>query len=315
MSLSKKLGVLSEVMKPSNIVIDDSQIYITENTSIYIYSLNDLKFKKKFGKVGEGPKEFKNFVVITPGPDHLLINSLGKISFYTKDGVFKKEIKTKAGIGSALFLPIKEGFIGRGVRQENKIFYITINFYDSGLKKGKELYRMKSPFQQSGKIELLSRTFVYKTHENIIFVAGKEGFIIDVLDHTGKLLFFINQKYEKRKFTPADEKKFRDYFQTRFKAQYEAVKNRISFPNYYPEIIDFFITDNKIYVLTWKWEKEKIEFLIFNLKGKLIKKNFIPFVFQNALQAYPWAIKKGNLYQIIEDEDTEEWELHISEIK
>ena len=48
---------LAEVAKPGQIVVDDRQVYITENTTVFIYSLPDLKLKKKFGRLGEGPQD------------------------------------------------------------------------------------------------------------------------------------------------------------------------------------------------------------------------------------------------------------------
>lgn len=313
--LAEKLAALSEIMKPTAMSLDDDQIYITENITIYIYSLKDFKLKKKFGKPGEGPEEFKNFVSVKPLKEHLLINSMGKVSYFKKDGTFIKELKVGAGMFSRVFFPLEQGFIGRGMTMEDKVIYVTINFFDADLNKGKELYRMKSPQQQGGKIELLTQIFSYRTHENKIYVAGKKGFIIDVLDHTGKPLFSIRQKYEPRQFTAADEKIFRKSLKVQLKEQYEAAKDRIVFPGCFPEIQNFFIADNLIYVSTWKIGNDKVEFFIFDLEGKLVKKLFIPILFQTPLRPYPVGIKNGKLYQLIEKEDEEVWELHVNEIK
>ena len=312
---SKKVATILEVLKPSTITIDNKQMYVVEKTSIYIYSLKDFKLKKKFGKDGEGPGEFKIFANVYPQKDSLLINSFGKLSYYTKDGILKKELKTKSGIGSLLFYPIKNGFVGRGFTTKDKKFYFTVNLFDSDLNKGKELYRILSPAQQTGKINILSRSLVYQIQGDKIFITGKEGFGLDILDNTGKKLYSIaREDYKKRKFTSEDEKKFRETLKLLYRAQYDRVKSRIFFPDYFPEIFNFFIADNKIYISTWKWENEKIEFFIYGLKGKLLKHLFIPFVFQNALQPYPAVIKNGKLYQLIENDD-EEWELHITDIK
>ena len=92
---------------------------------------------------------------------------------------------------------------------------------------------------------------------------GKEGFLIDVMDHTGKKLFSINQKeYKRRKFTSEDEKTIKNFIKKQFSQQYEVVKDRLAFPDYFPEILSFFIADSKIYVSTWKWENKRIEFFI-----------------------------------------------------
>jgi hypothetical protein len=134
-------------------------------------------------------------------------------------------MKSPTGFSSVRFYPLGNGFVGRGSEEKNGILYVTVNFFDSHLKKGKELYRMKAVFQSAGKIEMLKQPFMYQTYDNKVYVAGKEGFIIDVSDHTGKLLVSINQKYEKRKFTADDEKKVRDALRLLYKQQYERLKH------------------------------------------------------------------------------------------
>ncbi|MCP4215475.1 MAG: hypothetical protein GY765_12545, partial [bacterium] len=51
--------VFSDLLKPTSLVVADEQIYITDGPSIYIHSAKDFKLINKFGKVGEGPQEFK----------------------------------------------------------------------------------------------------------------------------------------------------------------------------------------------------------------------------------------------------------------
>jgi hypothetical protein len=316
LGFGEKRATLTEILKAESMAIDDDQIYITEGTSVYIYSLTDFKLKKKFGRPGEGPEEFLDSVTVTPQQDHLLINSMGKLSYFTKDGVFIKELRTGAGLGSRDFVPIKNGFVGIGVvQEENNLFYLTINFFDSNLKKGKEYYRVESSARRSGEIKLLRKTFEFCVHDNQLFVVGKDGFIIDVLDHTGKWLYSISQEYKKRKFTSDDEKKIRNVLEIIWKEGYHVLKDRLVFPDYYPEIQHLYIDDNKIYVLTWKIENEKVEFFIFDINGKLLKRLFIPFVFQTPLLPYPYVIKNGKLYQVIENEKTESWEFIVTDIK
>jgi hypothetical protein len=310
---AEKLATLTGIMKPNNIYMDDRQIYIRENQTFFIYSLEDFKLKKKFGKEGEGPQEFKGMVHLIPQADQLIVNSAGKISYFTTDGDFIKEMKSPTGFTSTRFYPLGNGYVGRGSEEKNGILYVTINFFDSHLKKGKELYRMKSVFQSEGKIEMLKQPFTYQTYDNKVYVAGKEGFIIDVLDHTGKLLFSINQKYERRKFTGDDEKTVRNTLRLLYKQQYERLKDRLAFPDYYPEIGDFQVTDNRIYVSTWRVENGSNEWFIYDLQGKLLKRLFVPMVFMMPLEPYPYTVKNGKLYQLIETED-EQWELHANEI-
>ena len=92
-----KVVPFPDLLKPEAIAVDNEYIYITEGASVHIYSLKDFTLKKKFGKPGEGPQEFKLFpgvaLRLTVLPDYLLLESMGKLSYYTKEGNFKKEIQ------------------------------------------------------------------------------------------------------------------------------------------------------------------------------------------------------------------------------
>ena len=59
--------------------------------------------------------------------------------------------------------------------------------------------------------------------------------------------------------------------------------------------------------------KNKNEFYIFNLKGKLLKKIMLPFAEYDEVQFSPYTINDGKLYQLIEN-DNETWELHVIKI-
>ncbi len=80
--------VLPELMRPTVVEVDASQnkIFIVDNTSVLVYSLNDLKLFKKIGRKGEGPQEFKYITSIHLLKKSLLVNSSGKISLFKKTG-------------------------------------------------------------------------------------------------------------------------------------------------------------------------------------------------------------------------------------
>jgi hypothetical protein len=312
---AEKVAVITEVLKPTTLAVDDDRFYVTEGATIFIYSLMDYKLIKKFGREGQGPQEFAVIpelpIMLNVYTEDIIVNSFGKVSYFTKEGIFKKEVRTK-GIGW-LFSPLEKGYIGFGRTIEDKVAYDVISFYDATLSRGKEIARNKIGNPEK-KLELLKRSLNYQVHDHKIFVTGAEGFVIDVLDHTGNKLHSITQEYDRVKFNPKIEELFRDGLKKRNPQQYDFLKNRLEFPDYFPEILNFFIDVNKIYVATWKWEKDKIEFFIFDLKGKLLKHQFISFALQeDGMTPYPPAIKDGKLYQLIENEE-EDWELHVSKI-
>ena len=55
----EKTAVLPELQRPNMVLADSKQLYVADGASVLIYSLKDLKLRKKFGRKGEGPGEFK----------------------------------------------------------------------------------------------------------------------------------------------------------------------------------------------------------------------------------------------------------------
>lgn len=310
---SEKVTNIAEVLQPSGLTIGEQYIYITEKSTIYVYSAKDYKFINKFGREGEGPDEFKGPPVITPQPSYLIINSTGKVSFYSKEGKFIREMRTPGG--HSLFLPLKNGFIGKSRIFENDTSYFTVNLYDGELKKGREIYRVKD-FQQIGKgtIYFPVREPKYATSDNKIIIAGKPGFTFDILDHTGKHLHSIeNKNFKGKKFTAEDETLFREFLKNKYKDRYERYKQYLHFSDYYPEIAFIFTDKRKIYVATWRIANDRVELFEYDMVGELLNTFFIKIVWQSVLQPYPISIKNNKIYQLIENPD-EQWELHISRL-
>jgi hypothetical protein len=307
-------AVIHEVGYPRFLDVDDSQLYIVENASIYIYSLKDFKLKKKIGGAGPGPQKFQAMPPLTVDArsDNIIVNSAGKVSFFSKDGKLKKELKVKI-VGSA-FQPLKNAYAAQGVAFAGRNAFAAVNLFDTQLNKIKEVFRYDTPAVQDGKIDLFHQDALFTTYEDKLFIASMKGLTIDVLDHTGKHLYTIRypKKHKKRKFTPRDEKEFREYLRLVASHDYEVAKDRLIFPDYYPEIAAFVISDNNVFVVTWKRKPGQSEVVIFDMKGKLIKQAYYPFVLQDPVSGYPWNINNRKLYQLIENKDTRKWELHVN---
>jgi hypothetical protein len=320
-----KAAVLPELNKPEALLIDNSKTFITEGINVYIYSLKDFKLQKKFGKAGEGPQEFKKvtapwlpsiYIYLKPG--EIFINSRGKVSLFTREGTFMKEMNTASL--ARRFIPIGEKYIGLGFSQEDKTLYYTFNLHDSLFKKEKMVFRIKFPQQQGKKmnpivmalIKNLSLKYAYKKK---LFLPTGDG-IVHVFDDHGQEVYTINPGYKKVKVTSELKKKYDDFFKTdvRFRQIYAVSSNQIEFPDYLPLMKDYRVSDDKVYIISNKQENKKYESFIFDLKGKLLKKTLLHLIDKDILEVYPFAIKNGKIYQLIENEDQEEWELHVTEI-
>ncbi|NIM12776.1 MAG: hypothetical protein GTO45_11780 [Candidatus Aminicenantes bacterium] len=321
-----KVVDLPGLLRPLTVTADKSQIYITEEAAIYIYSLTNFRLIKKFGRKGEGPEEFKTIpnlpVVVNVRTNDLIVNSIGKVSYFTKEGTFKKEIKTPGGF-NVVFIPIGEKFVGTGLLQENKTNYLTLNLYDANLKKINEIYRTLYQ-QQPGQtgIQVSEKSFDCDVYDNKIFISGAKEFVIDVLDSEGKPLYSIKQEYELIKFTGEMKNMVLNHLKTDpdTKPYFEMIKWRLKFPDTLPAIFNLFVSNQNVYAITNKTgenEKpgeKKREVYIFEVKGKFLKKVFLP-IYESGIEPFPFCIENKKLYQLVERESDEVWELHITDIE
>jgi hypothetical protein len=306
---------------PYRFYIEGDRIYINEGTTISIYSFKNFQLIKKFGRKGEGPKEFivdrgNSSVQLHVLNDSLQVNSVGRISFFTKNGEFIRVMKSTEG---DFLRKVGEGYVGWRRIYENNIRYDLVNLYDANLKKIKELYKRRNGMQpRIGKFNPLTWFIdvLFRSCKNNIFVNGGEE-NIDVFNHKGEKLYTIKIEYEKVEITDKEKQAIIKYYKEEdpyWKRAWPRIKSWVQFPDYYPIVRLFDIADHRIYIQTFKEEKNKSEFLILDLKGKLLKKTFVPVVKETFFWIYPYCIKNNKFYQMVENEETEEWELHRTEI-
>lgn len=324
LAFSTKVATFPELKRPFLIHADDNQLYISDGPNIFIYSLIDYRLIKQFGRSGEGPGEFKinpnrsgGSVVIFLTSDNIVVNSVGKVSFFSKDGQYLSEIPT-GGRGSRFQL-LGEQFVGEKGAADKNTSYLTMNIYDFHFEKKKEIYRQKGFYQPQGDLNpfylIGPITYVY---DNKIFIIA-EMMEISVFDEKGEKLYSIKPEYEKILITGDYKEKFHNWFKNYLPLRefYKSLKDRLKFPKYLPQIRFFHVVDNKIYILTYKKMEGKSEFLIYDIKGNFQGSIMFPLVESDefGFLFYPYTIKNGKLYQLIEDEKKWTWELHVTEIK
>jgi hypothetical protein len=318
----KKIAEFHELKKPKTLTMDQSQLYITEDAAIFIYSLKGFKLLKRFGRKGQGPQEFQTLphipVAVDVSTDKLIAFSMRKISYFTKKGEFINELRA---VNQALKLQcFGNRFVGWSQMRDKGVLFSTINVFDAKLNKLQELFRMEDSFQGRGSgYKVLHKVFSYCTYDDKVLVPGEDDASIDVLDKTLKKVLTIRLDQERVKVDPAMKKRVINYFETssETKGIYPMLKPLV-FPNYVPVIADFFVdeTDNgTVYVMTWKRENGANEFFTYDMNGKFKKRLMIPIRYETDLSAYPVIVKKGILYQLVDNENSEIWELHAEKIK
>ena len=334
---SDLVGPLPGVMKPDNITVYEKELYVVEGSEISIYSLKDLKLIRKFGKKGEGPGElisipgFYNKVMVFP--DHLLVEGANKMIFFSKQGELIKEKKKSFVL--LLAIPLGENWVVNRYKQsDDKLLYSTIAICNPELEEIKELYRQKHVQQgvpPTLKLDMVMDFVYFSACDDKIFIdRSADGFIVDVFDNQGKKLYQVEKEYEKIKVSEDQKKEIINRFKEgpNIKAQsqqlggWEELKKifTMNFPGFYPAIQEMTITGKKIYIQTFKLKDNKSEYVVMDLKGNISKRVYLP-RFENTpliakiIGAKLHTIYNDKLYYLMENEDEEEWELYVEEIK
>jgi hypothetical protein len=301
--------------------VDKDRFYITESATIHIFSLKDYSLICKFGKEGEGPGEFKlgddNTVFVTLLPDNLMINSVGRISYFSKDGTFIKEIPNHSG---RWLKPLGDHFVGMRIWYDNKnTRFRTVCIFDPQLKRLKDIYTEVHGIQPRKKIiDAVSwpSSWNYLTYGDKVFVMGKEKKLY-VYNKKGETVSTIQLDYKPLKLTASKKEEYVTYYKKNdpyWRARWERLKNWYVFPDYFPVARYFIIRDDKIYIMTYKEEKNKKEFLILDMKGRLLKKVLLPVVSWDIMGVLPFDFQGDKLYQLVENPETENWELHVTSV-
>jgi hypothetical protein len=330
MVLAAEVIAIPGLGKPDSITLFNERLYITDRASISIYSLQqDARLIKTFGRAGEGPAEFKISPINNIGlkiiihEENILVNSWGKLSIFTKNGTFIEEKKVILNSALQFLKPLGKKYVGFTRENWDNVNYYVVNFYDpTSLQKEKEIGRMKY-FIQSNSIDIMRLALVFKSgarkgpifhvYKDRLFLEGEDCriFVYDL--HGKELCSFTVQDYEKLEIPEVFKKEVMTYLEKRAPNSFILAKRMGKFPRYFP-LQSFQLADGKVYVQTYKSNGKKSEFYIFNLEGKLLRKVMVPFQESGFLLAYPFTITKGKIYQLVENDDREEWELHINKI-
>ncbi len=315
----EKLAALDQLLKPNGLTVGSKYIYILEEPTIYIYSAQDFRLIKKFGKRGEGPQEFMTApfgimpMILYPcdNDTKLLVNSNSKVSWFTAEGTFIKETRVPP---MQAFLPFNDLYISTGTGENSKKQQIvTIDLYDGNFRELKELYKSDMVIGASFGFNYPITSFSFWGYKDKIYIAsGKEGFVIRVFDNKGSPLREIKKEYKPLRVPEEYKKKTLDFYKNspQFKQYWAFFKDRISFKEYYPAIRDMLVRDGNIYVLTYRERGDDSECIILDLAGLEQKRAYVPIPESYGDFKYLYDIRGNCFFSLVENEDAETWELH-----
>ncbi len=325
---ARELGKIEGIVNPYLMLVDEDsgRLVIVEGVSVSIYDLESRKLIKKFGKRGEGPGEFyvpprtnMGNVSVQLLPDSsLAVTSVGKLSYFSGDGRFIREIRSSVPWPS--FRPLANGYVGRGTVVDEGINYNTVRLYRSGMEPGPELSRTKSWFTRGREVNpyFMSGPLFYLIGERIYIERDKN--FVAVFDHSGTLqkTIDINHSYRKVKVPSGERERWLDYYKRDpvFNDLVQDIRNDLILPDYYPGIRLFCAGGAELVIIRWTGNETGTDVALFDADGGFLYNTVVPFRFKDIMVPEAFAVSKRKIYQLIEDDATEgEWVLHIQDIR
>lgn len=313
---------LTQITNPQGIYVTDDMFYVMEGTTIHMYKLKNNSYIGKFGKEGEGPGEIRKTpfgepIALVPHNGKIYITSMGKMSVFSKTGELIEEHKLNT---SDNYFPFANQFICMASHQtSNGKLVLALFLTDKNLNRGQLLYASDFEIGQNVKFDFpLMPFYPVTTDDQIFIITGKDGFIIDAFDRTGKKQYRIEKK-EPSISVPATyrvetEKSFKQH--PGFARVWNMLKERITYKNTYPPIYGYFVDDGRIYVLTFKMKGDDRECIVLDLKGKEIKRITLPIPEKYGVELNRlYTTKHSIFYHLNENDENETWELHTLSLK
>lgn len=319
-----KLAVLPEVSKPDFIVIDDRQLLIADKTfQLHLYSMKNFKYEKQIFKRGEGPGEASGIAYVWTSPEYIFVYCMGKNLYFTREGKFLKEFKTPIA-RTSFIRPVGNKFLcmnhSRKSPTEGSAY--DYSFYthsaDKKMKYEKLLYYWENlPIRWKGSRRPL--TLIKPEHnvcvfENRIFICDSDrGLFVQVHNLNGDRLYQVRLESEKIKVPDDYAAEFFGTLKNSGKTNSFNSQFYYDEPEFFPAFFRFYVGKNKLYFLTYQKNGNNREVIICDWQGKNIKKTYIPWV--NYWDARMYTIWNDKFYWLVDNEETEEWELHATDVK
>jgi len=324
---AEKAHTFFDLLNPRYLIVDNNQIIISDYPHVYLYSLDDYSLIKKIGREGMGPGEFhviqanmnlkERGLVVSVRPDHMAANSTSRLSYFTRKGDFIREIKLPYGI-NAKFLSLGDQLLGFLPLREGKL---SVTLFDKDLKKQNEILNCDYWFNlQSRKpanfFDRASDTLFVSIYKDRIYLARGDAplFAMHVYDFKGNKLITVEHDSEKFRIPPSFTGEIHEHFKIKFQRSANYTIKNLNLPKHFPAIRNFSVQDDKIYVLTFKKVSRENEVLVFDVNGNLLKKVFLPVRVMNPELLCPFSFYKDMFYQLVFNEETVNWELHITDI-
>ena len=248
--------------------------------------------------------------------DRVLVFSVGKVSYFGKDGTLIREVKIPSGAQWVKQVN-KNRYVGFKLKPESDEIYITYNLLDDRLHLLKELYKGRFILHKDRTRDLFELTFFAAQGGKIVYAHNDGRFAVDILGPEGQVQARIRRDDKEIPFRKADKEEMFAFYEHHplYKESFQRIKKRIIIPNKFPAILNCKVADNKIYIITFRVKDRKNECFVYNLDGSLLKRTFIKLLGESPdKKDTPFSILNDQLFQLVENPDDEQWYLYVSDI-
>ncbi len=302
----KPLAVLTGLMKPTQLIISQNNIYVMESHKIHIYNRQTFKHKKTFGKIGGGPKEFPFKIRVHFFNKKLFVLASNKLLFYSEEGNYIKEEKIDRS--SMVIFPITDGYFKEdfafAVHKNKRFITSKVGLFDNQHNFKKKIFIDNEPskFMEGG-------TTIAIDKKNLIIGNSRKNGSIMVFNHKGKLINTIKNKYpEDTVITDEFKKKYKESLYRGAGKYKNAIKQlKYNFPKFFASFHRVFSEEKMIYVFLPTSEFSRSIICAMTKDGTIKKKTEVKD------GKCSW-IENGIYYYILENDDTEEWKILSKEI-
>lgn len=329
------IAPLEEVTNPGySFYVDGNELFLVNDSSILVYSLEPMKLKFKVGQKGDGPNNFKYRPLLYVYPDFFVALDYTKSLWFSRDG---KLLKTKdysdfddfSTSQEMRLFPVKNHYVRVVVDHElctQSVYLLNDKFeriallheglfdwWPPGMGDPSKTVNFKMLHHIIEAVVWEDRIYIYDSHR---------GFFIKVFDQTGQLLKIINHNSERcQRVTDQYKAKAIDFLLENDPQEYykKIPKGALAFYTFYPPIESFRIAENSLFVTTYLEKEPGHEIVVMDLDGKIAKRIYplLPsFKYIKSLLAKDlYAFGHGKLYQLIKNKTTGTWELHIDPLE
>lgn len=308
--------VIENVYRPLYMTVGPRAIYIVDEKEIKVFSKETMAYSHSIGKTGEGPGEFVGFPFPQILEDRLLVFSVGKISYFGKDGTLIRERKIPGG-AQWVKQVTQNRFVAFQMKPAADDFYITYNLLDDKLSFLKELYKGRFIIHKDRTRDLFELTFFAAHRGRIVFAHNDGGFAVDILDADGNVHARIRRNDGRIPFGEADKEEMFAFYESHplYRESFQRMKKRIIIPDSFPAILNGKVADNKVYIFTFRVKDKKNQCFVYDLDGSLIRRAFVELKGKSPdKKDTPFAISNNQLFQLVENPHEENWYLHVSDI-